>query len=230
MEGMDDSFLPSPVNSTPNPTPEQQMGLMGRWADWMSNDSNRAALLQFGLSMMQPVGLGQTPLGHTAQAIGQSGEAMGRIRTENMKQQDLDSKEELRSAQAGAQEARANTAATRASAASERLGLQREGLDLRRNNMRLTALVRLQKQHADEMLIAPEKDRVPFRQWLARNPALLQQLGGDDDAFDVLPGGGGGAGAPAADKEPPMPGARLAPDGQWYIPDPKRPGKFLRVE
>ncbi len=28
---------------------------------------------------------------------------------------------------------------------------------------------------------------------------------------------------------PPVPGARKAPDGQWYTPDPKRPGKYLRV-
>lgn len=32
-----------------------------------------------------------------------------------------------------------------------------------------------------------------------------------------------GAGAP------PMPGAKRAPDGQWYVPDPSRPGKFLQV-
>lgn len=29
---------------------------------------------------------------------------------------------------------------------------------------------------------------------------------------------------------PPMPGARQAPDGNWYTPDPKRPGKYLQVE
>ena len=29
---------------------------------------------------------------------------------------------------------------------------------------------------------------------------------------------------------PPVPGARKAPDGQHYLPDPNRPGKFLRVE
>lgn len=38
------------------------------------------------------------------------------------------------------------------------------------------------------------------------------------------PAGGGGGGA-----QPPIPGARRAPDGQWYTSDPKRPGKYLRV-
>lgn len=29
---------------------------------------------------------------------------------------------------------------------------------------------------------------------------------------------------------PPVPGAKLAPDGKYYIPDPKRPGKYLQVQ
>lgn len=29
---------------------------------------------------------------------------------------------------------------------------------------------------------------------------------------------------------PPVKGARRAPDGYWYVPDPKRPGKWLRVD
>ncbi len=36
-------------------------------------------------------------------------------------------------------------------------------------------------------------------------------------------GGGSGQGAP------PAPGAKKAPDGNWYVPDPKRPGKYLKV-
>ncbi len=30
-------------------------------------------------------------------------------------------------------------------------------------------------------------------------------------------------------EEPPMPNAKKAPDGQWYVPDPTRPGKHLKV-
>jgi hypothetical protein len=36
--------------------------------------------------------------------------------------------------------------------------------------------------------------------------------------------GGGAAQAP------PVQGARKAPDGNWYVPDPKRPGKYLQVQ
>ena len=34
---------------------------------------------------------------------------------------------------------------------------------------------------------------------------------------------------PGAQTAPPVPGASKAPDGNWYLPDPKRPGKYLRV-
>lgn len=30
--------------------------------------------------------------------------------------------------------------------------------------------------------------------------------------------------------QPPIPGARLAPDNKWYLPDPARPGKYLQVK
>lgn len=32
-----------------------------------------------------------------------------------------------------------------------------------------------------------------------------------------------------ANQQPPMAGARKAPDGNWYIPDPHRPGKYLKI-
>jgi hypothetical protein len=31
------------------------------------------------------------------------------------------------------------------------------------------------------------------------------------------------------DTDAPIPGARRAPDGQWYVDDANRPGKFMRV-
>lgn len=33
----------------------------------------------------------------------------------------------------------------------------------------------------------------------------------------------------AASPSAPYPGAKKAPDGNWYVPDPKRPGKYLKV-
>lgn len=44
-----------------------------------------------------------------------------------------------------------------------------------------------------------------------------------------------GGGAPAAEagpaaSPPPVPDAKQAPDGKWYVPDPGRPGKYLMVQ
>ena len=36
--------------------------------------------------------------------------------------------------------------------------------------------------------------------------------------------------ASASADRPPVAGASRAPDGKWYVPDPSRPGKFLRVD
>jgi hypothetical protein len=37
-------------------------------------------------------------------------------------------------------------------------------------------------------------------------------------------------GSPQTGPQPPVPGARLAPDKNWYVPDPARPGKYLQVK
>lgn len=50
--------------------------------------------------------------------------------------------------------------------------------------------------------------------------------GAGGDANGGATGGQGGAGA----EQPPVEGARRAKDGQWYVPDATRPGKFQRVE
>jgi hypothetical protein len=47
-----------------------------------------------------------------------------------------------------------------------------------------------------------------------------------------MPGGPGGAGVPGrpgTTAAPAVPGARRAPDGRHYLPDPRRPGKYLLV-
>jgi hypothetical protein len=49
---------------------------------------------------------------------------------------------------------------------------------------------------------------------------VMQQLA------ELEGGGGGGGGGGGA---PPVAGARKASDGNYYVPDPKRPGKYLQV-
>lgn len=60
---------------------------------------------------------------------------------------------------------------------------------------------------------------------LGHGDASLKGLG---DTLGAAPATAPAATAPKAET-PPAPGARKAPDGQWYTPDPKRPGKYLRV-
>lgn len=94
----------------------------------------RAALLSFGLSLMQPMSIGQTPLGHLGQSIGAAGQSVTANEAADLKEFEAESKADLRTAQADTAAAKAETAATRAQAASAlgdaRLGLARDRLAL----------------------------------------------------------------------------------------------------
>lgn len=71
-------------------------------------------------------------------------------------------------------------------------------------------------------IVTPE-----LQQTIARIDANIAKLRGKAPA---APGAGAAAGpAQGAQGAPPAPGAKLAPDGQWYVTDPKRPGKYLQV-
>jgi hypothetical protein len=56
---------------------------------------------------------------------------------------------------------------------------------------------------------------------IQNSPVPLPESAGDGEIAGASEG---------AEDQPPIPGARLAPDGHHYIADPNRPGKFLRVE
>lgn len=50
-------------------------GLMKEWNDWLRQPGNSGALITAGLNMMQPIGVGQSTLGHIARAVGKGAEA-----------------------------------------------------------------------------------------------------------------------------------------------------------
>lgn len=70
---------------------------------------------------------------------------------------------------------------------------------------------------------------------LAFNQQRASELrGGDFYKSPEKRGQGGGQPSPQGQAQPqqgsaPMQGAKQAPDGNWYVADPNRPGKFLRV-
>ena len=59
----------------------------------------------------------------------------------------------------------------------------------------------------------------------------LKRKAGEDPEFEGLFGKYyGGQTTGQGTEQPPVPGARKAPDGLWYVEDPNNPGGFLRVE
>jgi hypothetical protein len=71
-----------PANQ-PNPTPPapgspEHQSLFNGWLDYLQQPEVQTALIQFGASMLQPAGWGQTSLGQLGQAVGEAGQAVGR--------------------------------------------------------------------------------------------------------------------------------------------------------
>lgn len=81
-----------PIN--PQTAAQSDPGLFDKWRAWLGSEQNRAALLQTGLSLMQPVQPGQSQFGHIASSIGEglgaAGRTEARLRAEELAQQKLD--------------------------------------------------------------------------------------------------------------------------------------------
>lgn len=65
---------PSDTSSTDN----SKSGIRQAWDEWTSRPENNAALLQFGIAMLQPRAPGQSGIGQFANAIGEAGQASER--------------------------------------------------------------------------------------------------------------------------------------------------------
>ena len=227
---------------TANPTPEQQGELAEQWKGWLT-PSNRAALMQFGVSLMQPVGLGQTSMGHFGQALGRGGEAAARVGKQDLAEQELqrkktedESEATLRSARAATAEAGAGAAGTRVELARSRLEMERERLGLDRERAEgaaagrsATQLIRaqqlyqrevadIQKRNNDILKSGPKEDVPTWEQWLQKYPDTRNALG----VTGATSAPSGGSGASSA-----YPDARQAKDGNWYV---QRNGQYFKVQ
>lgn len=98
----------------------------------LSNPRIAAGVLQAGVNLMQPAGWGQNFASQLGSAIGGGAAAAQRQEAEDIKQQEANSKEDLRTAQAGAAEARANTAGARSDTAAQRLAFMQNDADRKR--------------------------------------------------------------------------------------------------
>jgi hypothetical protein len=80
MRGLDpEEEAPSPAGPQDTQSSDQsKSGLRKAWDDWTARPENNAALLQFGISMLQPRAPGQSVMGAFANSIGQGAEASDR--------------------------------------------------------------------------------------------------------------------------------------------------------
>jgi hypothetical protein len=219
------------------------------WDDWLQRPGNRTALLQIGLGLMQPVGVGQSPMGAIAQSIGSGGEAQARVASQDLKEDQVDNKlslanQRLAIAQqnADANTSRANTAGIAATKKSVggltdlvKARFARE--DSKGFEKQLDSDAKQIARQAGDILADPNSEvvqkykgktvdqiREELRKTRKRPNFGAVPSNEDTSADDTTDTSGEGTPAP------PVAGARLAPNGKWYTPDPKRPGKYLEVQ
>lgn len=168
---------------TPQPGPVAQPGTLDQFGNFMDDPRARAALLSFGIAMMQPRTFGDTFTSQLGRGIGSAGEAVDRVDQQAMrsadqerkdielgiKGQEADSRADLRAAQADSALSRAQTAETRAAAATDRLNFTQQQLDLRKQMLDalqarhgLSTRVRVQQMYNKDIEAINEANRDPL--------------------------------------------------------------------
>lgn len=72
---------------------------------------------------------------------------------------------------------------------------------------------------------SPEEKDAVLRSFIQQKKANIESLKREMNLDTIVP-----SNIPDTPMEAPMEGAKQAPDGQWYVPDPDRPGKWMKVE
>lgn len=221
------------------------------WDDWLQKPGNRTALLQMGLQLMQPVAIGQTMAGHIGQAIGAGGEAITRQEVMDDKNEAADNKLALANARLGIAQQNADANTQRAGIAAQRATQRSVGglTDALRARFARQDQATFEKQldsdakqiakQANDILADPNDPvvkqykgkTVPEIRDMLRSTRPKPKYGNipsADEGEEETPTGGDET-APD-ENAPPVPGARLAKDGNWYRPDPARPGKWQLVK
>jgi hypothetical protein len=206
----------------------QQSGLRKAWDAWTSRPENNAAMINFGLSLMQPIQPGQSRLGHWGEAVGAGAEAS----TRNIEEQRKQEAEDV----AAAQKERALDIKERETGYYGEAVHQRAGADKTANSARARALAKWQDYNTKDIGIAGEIDPVTAGiqkmnpKWAKYNRAdilndpetariardRIMRTAAEDERYF---GGGGGEGGGAG----PPPGARIAvsKDGKRIWQDPQ---------
>ena len=176
--GDDPDPYATPVQQAPTEEdPTAKVGAIAdEWRNWMQEPGNRSSLMQFGIQLMQPIGLGQTVAGHFGQALGAAGEAGDRVTAQELAERKVTREEKTADSQAQLRGSQAETAAHRAD--SYRLGQEAAAVRAEAAKQRAAhsvALTEAKVRETNEKVrrLQIEADREPD---LAKKRALENEL------------------------------------------------------
>lgn len=142
------------------------------WNSWIDKPNNRAALMQFGIAMLQPIGMGETGVSHFANAVGAAGEAHQRVTTQEQQARKEDTAATLREATASARETSANAAEIRAGLsgqiADQRRQLADQNSDIKAANAYQQYVRDTQKANTDPLRTTPPDAILGPDEWRAK--------------------------------------------------------------
>lgn len=234
--GLGAEVLPA---AAPAPGMTPQNDLHAKWMTYLTAPQTRAAMMQFGVGMLQSRTGGQSLAGQVGQSIGEAGQAAGRVQASQLeigKQSRLEARDQARleneKAQVGvAQEGNviaakraetdASQAATAAQTAKDQLALDKEKLELSKFQAKSLDLYYKSLANAASVKAAPvgykeALDALKESSLLADDPmmAFMGGLPALNQQFGIAaPGSTASPAAPAAPApaSTPTPGAAVPP-------------------
>jgi hypothetical protein len=196
--------------------------LTGGWNKWINKPNNRAALMQFGIAMLQPMGFGETGLGHLASSVGSAGEAHQNVTKEAQQAEKSSTEAELRESRARAAETTSNAAELRALQTGENQRLRAENQGTTTLARQLQAQAQARRAY-DEYVHKTNQDNL-----IADKPASIL------DYPTWLKSGGGAAAESASELGTGTTPSATAPTGRGYsvqeiITNPKMVGRVQTI-
>lgn len=204
----------SPFDPTPQATPQEGPdntggtdvgGLADKWRGWVAKPSNRAALMQFGVAMLQPIQQGETGSSRFANALGSGGEASERVTNQAQKEKASEDTSQLRESNANLASERAShvgqTAELRAQNAGAVLDLKRQGLQMQQDRLQNVQQqgqtlnsIRLSNAYQNYVRDTTKQNSDPLNE----SPQPVMDFDTWQQANGVKPAAGAAVGAPMA--------------------------------
>jgi hypothetical protein len=174
--------------------------LQDQWNTFLAKPEGQAALLSFGINMLQPPSFGDNPLAQAGRAIGHAGETVGNIEKMDIAQREAASKEDERASRAQLAESKAAHAGDVSTLGTERNRLLLENTQAKLELGRLSANMTLQGRY-DKDKMAYDRDvmhpppgspgYVPFpsySEWLVSSPETRELAAKAGITVSIAPG------------------------------------------